>query len=113
MIRSPLVRRTGLARGGIKPVSDKRRRQCRTYTRLRREFLADRPCCEFPTGCQNAATDVHHKAGRVGAMFLDVGHWVALCRSCHDWAGRFPAAAYELGVSERRVSADCEVTLNG
>lgn len=87
----------------IRPVSVKRARETRTYTLLRREFLADHPRCEFPGGCTQPATEIHHKRGRVGALYLDTAHWSPLCHDHHAWATEHPAAAFEMGVSERRI----------
>ncbi len=84
--------------------SKKRAAQERVYAKLRVEFLRSRPVCEFPSGCLNPATDVHHKAGRSGHRLNDVDHWAALCRECHDWVTVNPRGAYDLGISERRVS---------
>lgn len=88
----------------MRAASKKRAAQLRTYSHLRVVFLEGHPVCEFPSGCLNAATDVHHRAGRSGARLNDVDHWSALCRSCHEWTTVNPRAAYDLGISERRVS---------
>ncbi len=88
----------------MRAVSKKRAAQNRIYSKRRVEFLTARPVCEFPSGCLNAATDVHHKAGRSGWRLLDEDRWVALCRECHHYVTVNPKAAYDLGISERRVS---------
>jgi hypothetical protein len=41
--------------------------------------------------------------GRVGVLLLDVTRWAALCRAHHRWVTEHPAAAYNLGISERRI----------
>ncbi len=75
----------------------------RQYTKQRREFLHSRPQCEFPQ-CQQPATQVHHRRGRVGALLLDEEHWTAICGPHHQYVTEHPRHAYELGLSERRVS---------
>ena len=82
--------------------SPKRAKQEREYTRLRRDFLEANPWCALK-GCGLLATEVHHRRGRVGALLLAVEHWSPLCHDCHVWATGHPAAAYELGISERRI----------
>lgn len=42
--------------------------------------------------------DVHHKYGRAGRLLLDERYWIAVCRQCHNWIGKFPAFARELGL---------------
>jgi hypothetical protein len=87
----------------MRPVSRKRAAQNRVYATLRVEFLTANPYCQNPLGCGLPAVDVHHRMGRVGALLLDVDHWSALCRKCHEWVGAYPEVAYSLGISERRV----------
>src|SRR4051812_49196612 len=92
---TPLRSSPSLLRGsGLNRVSAKRAKQNATYSKLRAAFLLERPRCEYPTGCQNAATDVHHRKGRVGALLLDTAHWSALCRPCHQFVTGEPALAY-------------------
>ena len=57
----------------MRAVSKKRAAQMRVYSRKRVEFLTAHPVCEFPSGCLNAATDVHQ--GRNG----DCWFLAALC----------------------------------
>lgn len=89
----------------VRRVSAKRARANRRYTVLRRDYLTAHPRCEFPGGCVQPATEIHHKAGRVGPLLLDVGHWAPLCHAHHAWTTEHPALAVEMGVSERRVSS--------
>jgi hypothetical protein len=87
----------------VKPLTPRRAAAERIYRKRRALFLEANPRCAFPGGCVNAAQDVHHKRGRVGADLLDESRWLACCRSHHDWIGLHPSAAYEMGVSERRI----------
>lgn len=85
--------------------SVKRAAQERTYRALRRPFLEANPWCQFPTGCGQPATELHHRRGRVGALLTDDRYWSALCHEHHAWTTGHPAEAYRLGVSERRVTS--------
>jgi hypothetical protein len=88
----------------MRPATPKRAAQNRLYAKLRREFLASRPRCEHPNNCQSAATEVHHRKGRVGALLLDETHWSALCHDCHVHVTEHPREAIALGISESRLS---------
>jgi len=57
----------------------------------------------IPGICTGHATDVHHKAGRVGDLLLDVTYWLAACRACHDWIERHPKEAKVIGFSLTRI----------
>lgn len=89
----------------ISPVSTKRRGEMDTYSKLREAFLVVKPHCEAKlVGCTAKATDVHHKAGRVGDNYLKIGTWLSVCRSCHSWIETNPLEAKELGFSESRLN---------
>lgn len=79
----------------------KRKGQERIYGVLRNEFLAANPGCER---CGWPATLVHHKAGRRGALLLDVDLFAALCDPCHQWVHAHVAEARELGLMVSRVA---------
>lgn len=95
------LRRTGR----IKPVSAKRAAENRIYVKRRREFLEANPACSWPAGCAFPATEVHHKRGRVGALYLNQAHWFASCHDHHRWITEHPRESVAMGVSELRVSA--------
>ena len=83
--------------------SYKRRWERRQYRDLRAAFLTGHPICQL---CEEAAsTEVHHMKGRVGSLYLDVDHWKALCRNCHQWATENPEQAKKCGISANRVGA--------
>lgn len=86
--------------------SHKRKKQESLYARLRREFLLSSPHCQanLPNKCTRQATDVHHKAGRIGNLLNDTKHWLAVCRACHDWIELNPIEAKELGFSINRLN---------
>lgn len=87
----------------MRPNTSKRAAQMRVYRGLRRVYLEDHPACEFPIGCDGAATEIHHKRGRVGADLIDVTRWAGLCHDHHAYVTEHPTEAYELGISERRI----------
>ena len=53
----------------------KRAKDNKTYTKLRKEYLAENPKCWW---CGFPATDIHHKLGRVGKLLNDVKNWIGL-----------------------------------
>lgn len=89
----------------MRAVSKKRAREQRIYTKLRAEHLEANPWCVWPLGCGQPATEIHHRRGRVGALYLATEHWSGLCHSHHQRATERPAEAYRLGISERRVAS--------
>lgn len=70
----------------MRAVSVKRARQMRLYVPLRNEFLETHQVCQFPLGCGQRATDVHHRKGRQGERLLDVRFFAASCRSHNEYA---------------------------
>lgn len=70
----------------LRPVSDKRRRENATYRTRRDDYLQQHPVCEFPLGCNQRATEVHHKRGRFGGRLLDEAFWAASCREHNTFA---------------------------
>jgi hypothetical protein len=89
----------------ISPVSKKRREEMDEYSKKRLAFLALHPSCQGKlVGCTGKATDVHHKAGRVGDDYLNMNKWLAVCRTCHSWIEENPIEAKELGFSESRLN---------
>ena len=85
----------------IKPRSSKRAQEERSYSVLRKLFLENHKRCER---CGSPATDVHHKAGRIGKMLLFIKYWMAICRPCHDHITKYSKEAIEQGWSLPRNS---------
>jgi len=83
----------------MKAVSTKRAAEQRIYMKRRALFLAEHESCV----CGAPATEVHHKRGRVGALYLDVTHWLAMCHGCHVYVTEHPREAIARGLSERRI----------
>ena len=60
----------------------KRAKQKRTYAKLGRAWALDHPFCEVCR--ERPASQIHHKAGRVGEMLNKTEYWLAVCQTCHD-----------------------------
>jgi len=87
----------------IPKVSDKRKIENAKYSVLRIEFLGKKenqicPITGWPT------TDIHHKKGRIGDLFLDTRYWIALSREGHQHVEDNPQWAKENGYSLDRLS---------
>ena len=89
----------------IPPRSVKRIAENLLYLKQRSIFLDQHPMCEahLPNICTNLSTDVHHVAGRMGELFLDINNWKALCRACHSWVELHKQEAMELGLSKSKL----------
>lgn len=87
---------------GINKVSKKRSNELAEYTHKRKIFLKDNPrCAVYP---KLMATDVHHKKGRVGSLFLDEKFWLPVSRLGHKWVEENPEEAINKGFSLLRLS---------
>lgn len=76
-------------------VSERRREEQKQYLTLRSKFLREHPLCQR---CNTeAATDVHHRAGRTSFRYLCVPLWNALCRECHSWVEHNRLESMKLG----------------
>lgn len=73
----------------------------RRYNKLRETFLEENPWC-IVAGCD--ATEVHHKAGRVGDLFLDTSKWAPVCAEHHRYITEHPREAVARGWSLPRVA---------
>lgn len=87
----------------IPKVSEKRKIDNLKYSAQRIVFLGKPenkicPITGWPT------TDIHHKKGRVGDLFLDERYWVALSREGHQYVEDNPEWAKENGFSLDRLS---------
>lgn len=95
--------RTTVRRAPVKPVSDKRREEKKVYDVRRVVFLEAHPVCEFPKGCHERATTVHHLQGRVGDLYLDESKWVPACLTHNLWSDDHPVESKAIGWSLPRV----------
>ncbi len=81
----------------LSPKSSKKEKLDAAYTALRKAYLSTHPMCEARLpGCSLNATDIHHKQGRVGGLYLDDSEFMSICRTCHTWIHDNPAKAKAL-----------------
>lgn len=89
----------------IPKVSKKRQVEQLQYQVLRTEFLSkpENKICPI-TGRET--TDIHHKKGRVGSLFLNTDFWIALSREGHKFVEENPEWSKANGYSLNRLSND-------
>lgn len=87
----------------IKKVSDKKALQDIIYKSERIKFLMlpENKICPIT---KQPTTDVHHKKGRLGDLYLDKRFWVALSREGHKYVEEHPEWAIKNGYSLKRLS---------
>ena len=90
----------------IAPRSQKRSKEERLYSAKRVLFLLDFPMCQanIQGVCKGQATEVHHKAGKIGKDLIDETKFLAVCRSCHNYIENERAWAMEKGYSIKRIT---------
>lgn len=89
-------------RKAIRKISKKKASQNLVYSSLRRVFLESPENRYCPVVAQIydrsvRTTEVHHKAGRVGKLYLDTSKWLAVSRKGHNWIHDNPKLAYDKG----------------
>lgn len=89
-----------LKRTKLNLVSNKQAKELRDYRKKREEYLNAHPNCEV---CGRPATDIHHKAGRIGKLLTDILNFLAVCRPCHTRIETNPKWAKEKGYSKNRL----------
>jgi hypothetical protein len=116
-----LVRKTPMKRGASKlkrtklsPVSKRRAKEMRTYSKLRKEFLEAHPVCQAylkHMGIDEtkdaiailldenapASEEIHHREGR-GRNYLNTATWVAISREYHERIHANPSWARQEGL---------------
>lgn len=93
------------AREPIKKVSSKQAKINTAYSVLRLQYLKMFPNCGVSSDdCTHIATQVHHRAGRIGNNMLDTTLWLSVCHTCHELIERNPLWAYEKGYSIKRLN---------
>ena len=89
----------------IPKISQKRKIENAKYIVLRIEFLGKKENSICPvTG--KKTTEIHHKKGRVGSLFLDVRYWLAVSREGHKKIEENPVWAKKEGYSLSRLSKE-------
>lgn len=88
----------------MRPVAKRKQSAQRAYARKRKLWLFNKVCVPcFDQNTITLAAEIHHKKGRLGDRLLDDRHWIAVCRSCHDWITKNPAESMKRGYSEDRL----------
>lgn len=83
----------------LSPKSSKKEKLDVAYSILRKKHLEYHPLCQAKLpGCSLTATDIHHKHGRVGELYLDQSQFISICRTCHTWIHNNPKEAKELNL---------------
>ena len=89
----------------IPKISKKKKIENLKYQVLRTEFLGKKENQVCPiTG--KKTTEIHHKKGRVGSLFLDVRYWLAVSREGHKKIEENPEWAKKEGYSLSRLSKE-------
>jgi len=88
----------------MRKVSKKQSANLRQYKKVRESYLEDNPNCQAKlSGCSYAATEIHHKKGRIGNLLQDDTYFLSVCRNCHQWIEEHPKESKELGFSKSRL----------
>jgi hypothetical protein len=85
----------------IKKVAEKMAKKLDAYAERRRAFLHNKRCAVFPV---LKATEIHHKAGRIGKMLLNEKYWLAVSRKGHVEIEMNPAWAEKMGFKISRLT---------
>ena len=90
----------------IAPRSQKRLLEERLYSVKRNVFLQNHPMCEAHVQgiCTGQATEIHHKAGKIGKDLIDELNFLAVCRGCHNYIEEKRIWAIEKGFSIKRIN---------
>jgi len=93
------------AKKPLPPRSSKQVKLDALYSILRKSYMERYPFClaKLP-GCSINATDIHHKMGRTGKLYLDETEFLSVCRTCHGWIETHPTEAKLLNLSKSRES---------
>ena len=64
------------------------------YISAKRAFLIGKRCAVYPL---YAASEVHHKRGRLGPLLVDKRYWLAVSAQGHRWIHEHPEEARRRG----------------
>lgn len=88
----------------IKQKSDKRSKEEKIYAARRIVFLAKKENQRCPVYPSQKTTEVHHKKGRIGSLYLDERYWLAVSHEGHKFIELNPIIAKEKGWSLSRLA---------
>lgn len=79
-------------------MSKKRQEEWRLYVRAKRKFLREHTdCFKCEEFIPLKERELHHWAGRNGALLYYVPYFRCACRKCHDWIHNNVKAAQKAG----------------
>lgn len=90
-----------LKRKPVKKISDKQKKRNLEYLKVRIDYLNLHRNCQV---CGAPATDLHHKASRLGDKLTDTDYFMAVCRPCHTKIETNREWAYEKGYLIKRLN---------
>lgn len=76
------------------------------YALVRAEYLHEHPYCEAGLCRGSMATEIHHRAGKIGDLLTDKSKLIAVCRECHQWIHENDAEARERGLLLSRLKTE-------
>lgn len=82
---------------GLRNRAPKRTAEIRKFRAQIEPFLAERPVCEFPEGCQRPSVVIHHRRGRRGCRLLHRPWWAASCNQHNQYAEEHTGHSLEIG----------------
>lgn len=93
----------GVKQKRIKSFSDKKLKETKEYSKLRKIYLNKHPMCEAAVNnCTLKASEIHHIKGR-GKNYLLCDEWMAVCRNCHVWIELHPIEATGKGFRKSKI----------
>ena len=89
----------------IPPRSQKRTKEEKIYMAKRYIYLTEHPMCEAHISgiCLKHASEIHHKAGKIGDDLIDETNFLAVCRECHNYIENNRSWAMTMGYSLKRI----------
>jgi len=96
--------------------SVKRAEQMAVYVPERNTFLTANSLCQYPEGCGQRATQVHHRRGRRGLRLLDKTWWSASCDFHNEYAETNTGHCLTIGLAgphRRRITDGRDAAMAG
>lgn len=97
----------------IAPINKKMKKVLDVYSKRRIAYLALNSLCEARLpGCFIKATEIHHKAGKIGELYTNISNFLAVCRNCHNYIENHSEEAKKLNLSQSRLNLKNETKTN-
>ena len=89
----------------MRNLSKKRAAEYREYSKVKREYMEEKPYCEAMWMCPGLlATELHHISGKEGKKLTEKSNLMSVCRLCHERIHSHDAEAREKGFLKSRLS---------